>query len=90
MFGMQILGDNNDNIVDSLTPVYIIDFFPIQQNTTGQKQYDFDDVLYKLNWASSFGNSFSNATLNVSINNKTIQWSCSGYSFDIFIFLEVI
>ncbi|MBI0154101.1 hypothetical protein [Gilliamella sp. W8128] len=90
MFGIQIFDDDQRDVISFIQPIYILDFFHIDAWTNGQKTYSFENDLFTFSWVSSFGQSDSNAFLNVEIFNNTLKWACGGYSFDIFVFLRAI
>lgn len=90
MFGIQVFDDYQRDVINFIRPVYVLDFFHVNAQTKGQKIYSFEHDMFVIDWISSYGDSLPNASLNVSINNDTLQWSSGGYSFDIFVFLRAI
>jgi hypothetical protein len=90
MFGIQVFDDYQRDVINFIRPVYILDFFHIGAGTSGKKNYTFEHDMFVIDWISSFGDSLPDASLNVSIDNDTLQWGSSGYSFDIFVFLRAI
>lgn len=91
MFGIQVFDDNQRDVVNFISPVYVLDFFHIKAHDSGQRTYSFEHDMFVIDWISSFGDSLPDANLTVSINNNdTLIWNTSGYSFDIFVFLRAI
>lgn len=91
MFGIQVFDDNHQDVVNFIKPVYVLDFFRINARSNGQKHYSFEHDLFILDWVSVFGESFTDANLNVYIeNNSSLRWEAGGYSFDIFVFLRAM
>lgn len=91
MFGIQVFDDERRDMVNFIRPVYVMDYFHINAWSSGQKNYSFEHDLFTIDWISSFGQSSSNASLNIHIeNNSSLHWNAGGYSFDIFVFLRVI
>lgn len=91
MFGIQVFDDDQRDVINFIHPVYILDFFHISTWSSGQKNYSFEHDLFVLGWASTFGESFDDASLDVYIeNNSSLRWKSGGYSFGIFVFLRAI
>lgn len=90
MFGIQVFDDEQRDIVNFISPVYIVDFFHISAGSKGEKTYYFELDMFTLNWISSLGEILSDVNLDVTIDNNKLTWNSQGYSFDIFIFLRGI
>ncbi|OCF95080.1 hypothetical protein GYM75_08285 [Gilliamella sp. ESL0441] len=88
MFGIQVFDDNQRDVINFISPVYVLDFFRINSGSSGQKKYSFDLDMFTMNWVSSFGENISEVFLDVRIDNETLTWTSRGYSFDIFVFLR--
>lgn len=91
MFGIQVFDDAHRDVINFIRPIYVLDFFHINAWSSGQKNYSFEHDLFILDWISTFGESFTDANLNVYIkNNSSLRWETSGYSFGIFVFLRAV